>query len=57
MRLGGVSDVAVDSRDNVHVYQRVDPPIVVFDPERRYLRSWGSGVIADARGIFITPAT
>ena len=49
-----VSQVAVDSRDNVYVAQRIDPPIVVFDSGGNYLRSWGAGVIADAHGIFIT---
>ncbi len=49
-----VSQVAVDSDDNVYVAQRVDPPIVVFGPDGNYLRSWGTGVIADAHGIFIT---
>jgi DNA-binding beta-propeller fold protein YncE len=50
-----VSQVAVDSNDNVYVAQRVDPPIVVFGSDGEYLRSWGTGVIADAHGIAITP--
>lgn len=49
-----VSQVAVDSNDNVYVAQRIDPPVVVFDSEGSYLRSWGTGVIADAHGISIT---
>ncbi len=49
-----VSQVAVDSKDNVYVAQRIDPPIIVFDSEGNYLRSWGTGVIADAHGICIT---
>jgi peptidylglycine monooxygenase len=48
-----VSDVAVDSQDNVYVFQRTDPPVVVFAPDGTFLRSWGSGVLADAHGIFI----
>ena len=48
-------DVAVDSQDHVYVYQRSDPPIIVLDPEGQYSRSWGSGLIAHAHGIFITP--
>ncbi|MEZ4572341.1 MAG: hypothetical protein R2849_18900 [Thermomicrobiales bacterium] len=36
-----VSQVAVDSDDNVYVAQRIDPPIVVFDSKGNYLRSWG----------------
>ncbi|MGH2615072.1 MAG: peptidyl-alpha-hydroxyglycine alpha-amidating lyase family protein [Thermomicrobiales bacterium] len=52
---GVVSHVAVDSRDNVYVFQRGDPPVVVFDPAGAFVRSWGSGLIADPHGIFITP--
>jgi peptidylglycine monooxygenase len=55
VRIDVVSQVAVDSRDNVYVVQRIDPPVVVFDRDGSYLRSWGTGVIADAHGIFITP--
>jgi DNA-binding beta-propeller fold protein YncE len=51
---GVVSHVAVDSRNNVYVFQRGEPPVVVFDPAGGYLRSWGSGLIADPHGIFIT---
>jgi DNA-binding beta-propeller fold protein YncE len=52
---GVVSHVAVDSHDNVYVFQRGEPPVVVFDPTGGYLQSWGSGLIADPHGIFITP--
>ena len=36
---GVVSSVATDSRDRVYVYQRKDPPIVVFDSEGNYVDS------------------
>lgn len=52
--LDGVSQVAVDSKDRVYVFQRGDPPIVVFDPAGEVVGSWGTGLIADAHGIFIT---
>jgi peptidylglycine monooxygenase len=55
LELGYVSHVALDSQGCVYVYQRADPPVVVFDPAGAYLRSWGSQVIADAHGMFITP--
>ncbi|MFN8591919.1 MAG: peptidyl-alpha-hydroxyglycine alpha-amidating lyase family protein [Thermomicrobiales bacterium] len=54
MALRSLSHVAVDSMGNVYVYQRSDPPLVVFAPDGRYLRSWGTAVIADAHGIFIS---
>jgi DNA-binding beta-propeller fold protein YncE len=55
MRLRLPGHVAVDSQDNLYVYQRSDPPVVVLDPSGELVRSWGTGVISDAHGIFITP--
>jgi len=54
LQVAGVSDVAVDSRDRVYLYQRADPPVIVFDGSGAYVASWGSGAIADAHGIFCT---
>jgi peptidylglycine monooxygenase len=53
--LKDVSDVAVDSCDRVFVFQRTDPPVVIFEPDGSYAGSWGSRLLADAHGIFITP--
>ncbi|MEZ4524278.1 MAG: hypothetical protein R3A46_21985, partial [Thermomicrobiales bacterium] len=50
-----VSQVAVDSQDNVYVAQRIDPPVVVFDNAGNYVRTWGTGIITDAHGICVTP--
>jgi hypothetical protein len=50
MQLFWVSDVAVDSQDRVYLFQRKDPPVIVFDSSGQYLRSWGSGKIADPPG-------
>ena len=33
---GPVSAVATDSKDRVYVFQRKDPPVVVFDCEGKY---------------------
>lgn len=52
-KLAFVSQIAVDPDGCVYLCQRADPPIVVFDSSGAYLRSWGTGVIADAHGIFI----
>ena len=53
-QLAYLSTVAVDSRDQVYVAQRVDPPVVVFDASGAYVGGWGTGVIADAHGIFVS---
>jgi DNA-binding beta-propeller fold protein YncE len=54
IRFGTVSQVAVDSQGQAYVFQRDDPPVIVLDPEGQYIRSFGSDLIADAHGIFIT---
>jgi DNA-binding beta-propeller fold protein YncE len=50
---GNVSAVATDSQDRVYVFQRKDPPVVVFDRQGTYLKSWGVSAITDPHGIYI----
>jgi len=50
---GNASAVATDSQDRVYVFQRKDPPVVVFDPDGRHLGSWGIGAFASPHGIYI----
>ena len=52
---GLVSHVAVDSEDRLYVYQRGDPPLIIFDSEGEFVGSWGADLIIDAHGIFISP--
>src|ERR1044072_5973596 len=51
--LGVVSRVVTDSQDRVYVFQRKDPPVVVFDPDGNYLGSWGAGAVKEAHGMKI----
>lgn len=51
--IGDVGGVAVDSRDNVYVFNRSDHPLMVFDRDGNFLRSWGEGVFARPHGISI----
>jgi hypothetical protein len=51
--LGDCAAVAVDGDDNVFVFHRGDHPILVFDREGRFLRSWGEGVFAAPHGLDI----
>ena len=53
MSFGEVSAAAVDSQDRVYVFQRKDPPILVFDRDGNFLDSWGDGSTNFAHGIFI----
>ena len=50
---GMVSRVATDSQDRVYVFQRKDPPVVVFDREGKYLGAWGAGEVKDPHGLKI----
>jgi DNA-binding beta-propeller fold protein YncE len=50
---GMVSRVATDAQDRVYVFQRKDPPIVVFDRDGNYLGAWGSGEVTDPHGLKI----
>src|SRR6201996_4295331 len=52
-RFGLVSRVGVDSQDRVYVFQRRNPPVVVFDRDGRYLGAWGTGEVTDPHGLKI----
>jgi DNA-binding beta-propeller fold protein YncE len=49
--LGEVAAVAVDGEDNVYAFNRGPHPMVVFDRDGRFLRSWGEGVFEKAHGL------
>src|SRR6266571_3724267 len=48
-----VGAVAVDSKDQVYVFNRGEHPVIVFDREGNFLRSWGEGVFKRAHGLHI----
>jgi len=50
-----VAGVAVDSKDNVYVFNRGEHPMMVFDQQGNFLRSWGEGLFVRAHGIHIGP--
>ena len=50
----GFSKCAVDSRGNLYVCQRADPPIIVFDSAGKFVRTIGAGRDTDSHGIWIT---
>ena len=52
-RFGLVSRVAADSQDRIYVFQRRDPPVVVFDRDGTYLGAWGTGEFQDPHGLKI----
>ena len=52
---GDVAAVAVDKQDRVYVFNRGEHPMIVFDRQGNFLRSWGEGLFARAHGLHIGP--
>src|SRR6187551_3395149 len=50
-----VGAVAVDSKDQVYVFNRGDHPMMVFDRAGNFLRSWGEGEYPRAHGVHMGP--
>ena len=50
---GLVSRVAADAQDRIYVFQRKDPPVVIFDRDGKYLGAWGAGDVTDPHGLKI----
>jgi DNA-binding beta-propeller fold protein YncE len=51
LKLGQVSAVATDAADNVYVFHRGKQPILVFDRQGKFLRSWGDGLMKTPHGL------
>src|ERR1700752_901728 len=47
--------VACDRKDNVYVFNRGEHPMMVFDREGNFLRSWGEGLWPRAHGLHMGP--
>src|SRR5438094_8902941 len=50
---GLISRVAADDQDRSYVFQRRNPPVVVFDRDGKHLGAWGTGEITDPHGLKI----
>ena len=46
-----VAGVITDEDDNVYAFSRGDNPVVVFDKDGEFLRTWGEGLFTRAHGI------
>jgi DNA-binding beta-propeller fold protein YncE len=49
--LGAVSAVASDSKGNIFVFHRGEPPILILDSHGKLLRSFGDGMFTSAHGL------
>lgn len=50
-----VADIGVDAKDNVYVFNRGEHPMMVFDRDGNFLRSWGEGLFPHAHGVDMGP--
>lgn len=50
-----VTGVATDAAGNAFVFNRGEHPVIVFDRQGKFLRSWGENTFARPHGIFIGP--
>jgi DNA-binding beta-propeller fold protein YncE len=50
-----VAAVGVDVKDNVYAFNRGEHPMIVFDKDGNFLRSWGEGLFPRAHGITMGP--
>ena len=53
--LNDVAAVAVDKKDQVYIFNRGAHPMIVFDRQGNFLRSWGEGLFKRAHGVHIGP--
>jgi DNA-binding beta-propeller fold protein YncE len=50
-----VAAVGVDRHDNVYAFNRGEHPMIVFDRDGNFLRSWGEGVFKRPHGVHMAP--
>ncbi|HAL46486.1 MAG: hypothetical protein FI707_17205 [SAR202 cluster bacterium] len=50
-----VAGVITDSKNNVYVFNRGDHPMMVFDSDGNFIKSWGEGVFTRAHGVTLGP--
>jgi len=53
MKLGAGAGVATDSKGNVFIFHRAEPPILVFSPKGEFIRSFGANLFKAAHGMRI----
>ena len=50
-----VAAVGVDKQDRVYCFTRGEHPVIVFDREGNFIRSWGEGLFKRAHGVTMAP--
>ncbi len=52
---GDVAAIGIDARDRVYVFNRSDRPMMVFERDGSFARSWGEGVFPHPHGVHMGP--
>jgi len=50
---GDVAGVATDAQDHVYVFNRSEHPVIVYNRDGRFIKSWGEGIFTRPHGITI----
>ena len=50
-----VAAVGCDADDNVYAFNRGEHPMIVFDKDGNFIKSWGEGVFPRAHGVTMSP--
>lgn len=50
-----IGSVGVDAKDNVYVFNRGEHPMIVFDRDGNFIKSWGEGLFPRAHGLHMGP--
>lgn len=53
--LRNVAAVGVDRKDNVYVFNRGEHPMIVFDRDGAFIKSWGEGIFKRPHGVHMGP--
>ena len=56
IKIGPVSAVATDSEDRIFILHRSKRPILMFDRDGKYLRSWGDDLLKTPHGLRVDSA-
>src|SRR5262245_56964814 len=54
-RFGDVAAVGSDRQDRVYAFNRGEHPMIVFDRDGNFIKSWGEGLFSRAHGIHMGP--
>lgn len=46
---------AVNSKDEIHIFDRGDHPLTIWDTDGNFISSWGEGMFRYSHGIYIAP--